>query len=122
MPPNRRFHRVAILTSRLAHGGADAQVVLLAVGLKRRGWDVAVMSLLPPQAHVEELEQAGISVACLGAWRGVPDPRAIWRLAAHWRSFRPHVVHCHMMHANFLGRITRLIAPVPVLISTAHGV
>jgi glycosyltransferase involved in cell wall biosynthesis len=122
MSRHRRAHRISILTTGLAIGGAEAQVALLAKGLKRRGWNVWVSSMLPPQAHREELEASGVPVQCLEMQRGIPDLRAVFRLARHWRSFRPHVVHAHMVHANLLGRITRIVAPAPVLISTAHSI
>jgi glycosyltransferase involved in cell wall biosynthesis len=31
------------------------------------------------------------------------------------------VVHCHMFHANLLGRVTRLICSMPALICTVHN-
>jgi glycosyltransferase involved in cell wall biosynthesis len=113
--------RVCLLTTGLAVGGAEAQVVFLALNLKRRGWEVSVVSMLPPEARAEELRAEGIPVTDLGMKAGIPDVRAIWRLARYWKTFRPHIVHCHMVHANLLGRITRIVAPVPVLISTAHN-
>jgi len=53
---------------------------------------------------------------------GVPDFRAVFRLRSLIRSFRPDVVHCHMFHANILGRITRLFCRMPALICTAHSI
>ncbi len=37
------------------------------------------------------------------------------------REFNPDVVHAHMVHANLLGRFTRLICPMRALICTAHN-
>jgi len=82
---------------------------------------VRVVSLLQPEAFVEELEGAGIPVVSLGMRRGQPSPQAVLRLAALFRRWRPHVVHSHMIHANLLARVARALAPVPVLISTAHN-
>ncbi|MFN7933633.1 MAG: glycosyltransferase [Bryobacteraceae bacterium] len=115
-------HKVCFLTTGLARGGAEIQVMLLAKGFKQRGWDVSVESMLPPQEFVEELTSHGVPVASLGMERGVPNPLAIWRLARRWMSFQPDVVHCHMVHANLLGRITRILAPPRVLIATAHNI
>lgn len=115
-------HKVGFLTTGLARGGAEIQVVLLAKGFKQRGWDVSVESMLPPQDFVEELTAHGVAVTSLGMQRGVPNPIAIWRLARRWMSFQPDVVHCHMVHANLLGRITRILAPPRVLIATAHNI
>ena len=54
--------------------------------------------------------------------RGMPDPRALLRLARLVRAWRPEVVHSHMVHANLMARALRLIAPVPALVSTIHNV
>ncbi|MCC6366062.1 MAG: glycosyltransferase [Bryobacterales bacterium] len=118
MPPPR----IAILTTGLARGGAEAQVTLLAETLSRRGWAVRVYSMLPPTAFVEELLGSGIQVENLDMRRGVADPRAVFRLAKSLRRFKPHVMHCHMVHANLLGRVSRLLVHVPALICTAHSV
>jgi len=38
------------------------------------------------------------------------------------RAWRPDVVHSHMVHANLMARAVRLIAPIPVLVSTIHNI
>jgi glycosyltransferase involved in cell wall biosynthesis len=120
--PSYQPRRICLLTTGLALGGAEAQVVFLAANLHRRGWAVSVVSMLTPEARTEELLAENIHLLNLRMKAGVPDVRAILRLAKYWRTFRPHIVHCHMVHANLLGRITRVVAPVPVLISTAHSI
>ena len=37
------------------------------------------------------------------------------------KSFRPDVVHAHMVHANIFARLNRVLCPVPKLICTAHN-
>jgi len=78
--------------------------------------------MLPPQAFTEELASADIPAITLNMRRGLPDPRAIARLVKILRQWQPDVVHSHMVHANLLARIARLIYKVPVLISTAHSI
>lgn len=119
MPEQKNL--VFIITS-LAYGGAETQLVQLARRLRSRRWNVRIVSMIPPQAFVEEFEQAGIPVYSLDMRRGVPDPRALFRLAAILRRERPQVVHSHMVHANLLARMVRPIARVPVLVCTAHNI
>jgi len=114
--------RVVLLTTNLAPGGAESQVALLARGLRRRGWDVSVISLLRPTAFERELVSAGVPVFCLEMRPGLPDPLAFARLVAILRRLRPQIVHGHMFHANILARAVRLLCPVPVVISTAHSI
>ena len=44
---------VAFVVTGLDLGGAEAQVVALAVAFRARGWRVGVVSLLPPVAHLD---------------------------------------------------------------------
>ncbi|NLG84440.1 MAG: glycosyltransferase [Firmicutes bacterium] len=110
------------LITGLAYGGAETQLVRLATRLKIRGWGIHVISMLPPQAYREELEAIGIPVISLNMRRGVPDPRALWRLVRILRRERPQILHSHMVHANLLARLARPLAQVPVLVCTVHTI
>ncbi len=113
---------VLFVITGLAYGGAETQVVHLATQLKMRGWEIRVVTLIPPKAYGEELETAGIPVVSLNIRNKFPDPRPIFRLACLIRTWQPHIVHSHMVHANLFARITRIFTPMPVLICTAHNI
>ena len=112
---------VTMLVTGLDTGGAERQVVEISRRLSSRGWGVGVVSMLPPRAFVDELGTAGIPVASLGMARGAPDPRALLRLRRVLDVWQPSVLHSHMVHANLLGRLVRIVRPVPVQVSTAHS-
>jgi len=112
---------IIFVVNALTHGGAEIQVSRLARGLAHRGWKVAVVSMIPPEALVPELEAAGVEVHCLRMVPGVPNPLAIVRLRRILNDFRPQIVHSHIAHANILSRLTRVITSVPVLVCTAHS-
>ena len=114
--------KIVLLTTGLAYGGAETQLVNLAIKLKERGWDVRIVSMLPPQAFTEELKRAGIPLATLNIRHKVPNPWIVFRLVNILRQWQPDVVHSHMVHANLLARIARLFCKIPVLISTAHNI
>ena len=115
-------HSVLFLITGLAYGGAETQLVNLAISLKKRGWKVRVVSMLPPQAFTEELKEAGIPLSTLNMRREVADPRAVFRLVKILREWRPDIMHSHMVHANLLARVVRIFYKIPVLISTAHSI
>jgi glycosyltransferase involved in cell wall biosynthesis len=119
----KQGHRrsILLLITTLTYGGAETQMVRLATELKSAGWNVMVACMLAPTAYTSILEQADIPVFSLDMPRGVPDPRGIFRLARLIRQLKPDVLHAHMVHANLLGRITRLMVRVPVVISTVHN-
>jgi len=117
----KRPGRILILITTLTFGGAETQVVRLATELKMRGWTVCVVCMVKPTAYMSQLEEQHIPVHSLDMKRGVPDLRAIFRLTSLIRDFRPDIVHCHMFHANLLGRVTRLFCRIPALVCTAHN-
>lgn len=114
--------RVLLVTTSLMRGGAEIQVYLLARELAVRGHAVHVVTLRDPEAYEAELDEIGVPLTSLGMRRGVPDPRALIRLARVVRRWRPTVVHSHMVHANLLARLARPFAWAPVQVSTAHNV
>jgi glycosyltransferase involved in cell wall biosynthesis len=116
-----RGNHVVFVLNCLDVGGAEIQVVRLARAMRRREARVAVVSLLKPGPLAEPLREIGVDVFTLGMRAGVPNPLAILRLRRIMRRLRPHIVHSHIVHANLLSRITRLVAPMPVLICTAHN-
>lgn len=102
-------------------GGAEEQVMHLARGLKERGWEVIIVSMVPPSPMPPEFEDWGIRLLHLGMRPGVPSVSSLFRLARIIREFRPDVVHSHMVHANLLARVVRMIQPYPVLVCTMHA-
>jgi glycosyltransferase involved in cell wall biosynthesis len=113
--------RILMVVTNLTFGGAETQVVRLATEFKNRNWQVCIASMVEPDAFVGQLEKQGIHVHVLAMRRGLPDPRAIARLRSLVKRFSPDVVHCHMFHANILGRVTRLFCRMPALICTIHN-
>lgn len=114
--------RLLFVITSLDYGGAESVVVELASRFSERDWEVGVVSMVRPRAYENELNESGVTVFSLDMPKGVPDPRAVVRLAAIYRRFRADVVHSHMVHANLLARVARLLGPVPALISTAHNI
>lgn len=105
----------------LNYGGAETHLVRLCRNLRAQGHDVTVISMCTPEAFVDDLEAIGVPVHSLDMRPGLPDPRAILKLARLTRRIQPDVVHSHIIHANILARVSRLLAPMPRLICTAHN-
>ncbi len=112
---------VLLLSTNLARGGAETQVALLAIALKKRGWPVHVASLVEPTAFMDELHQAEVPVHSLGMHAGKPSLKALLPLVLRLQSIQPGIVHAHLFHANLLARCLRLLCPLPVVISTIHS-
>jgi glycosyltransferase involved in cell wall biosynthesis len=113
--------RVAYLITDSGMGGAEQEVCHLAREFTRRGWAVAAISMLALESPIADLAGIGVRTYSLGMRLGVPDPRALVALGRLLRRWRPDVLHAHMVHANLLGRLSRLVAPTPMVISTIHN-
>jgi glycosyltransferase involved in cell wall biosynthesis len=113
--------RVAFVITSTGVGGAERQVYDLASTFRSRGWGVGVISMLPMDQQFLPLLDVGVRLASLDMTQGIADPRALVRLARLLSAWRPDVVHGHMVHANLLTRLARLIAPGPRVISTMHN-
>jgi glycosyltransferase involved in cell wall biosynthesis len=113
---------VMLLATAMEGGGAEAQMAQLAIELARRGWRVAVVSLLPAPTAEKRLAAQGITALSLGMRPGLADPRGMLRLLLFLQRFQPAIVHSHLFHANLLARAVRLLWPAPVVISTLHSI
>lgn len=103
-------------------GGAERQLLLLAAGLRRRGWQVSVVVLSGHAAGTATgLSAAGIAFTSLEMRKGLADPRGWLRFHRWLQSERPDVIHAHLPHAAWLARWSRLVAPIPLLIDTLHS-
>jgi glycosyltransferase involved in cell wall biosynthesis len=114
--------RIMFLSTTMGMGGADQQLLTVTDGLRSRSHDVMIVSLTPLGPMGLEARELGIATESLEMQRGVPDPRGLLRLARLMRAWKPEVLHSHMVHANLLARVVRLVAPVPALVSTIHSI
>ncbi len=101
--------------------GAERQTILLARGLRSRGWRVSVIALSGTGGSAAgELVATGIPFLTLKMRKGLADPRGWIRLNGWLRRERPDILHAHLPHAAWIARWSRLAAPVRVVVDTIH--
>jgi glycosyltransferase involved in cell wall biosynthesis len=113
---------VLFLITSLIYGGAESQLVELALGFARAGWRVRVVCMTPLGPRAQDLVRAGIPVETLEMRAGWPSLKGPWKLVQILREFQPTVLHAHMVHANLLARLVRPWVRIPLLICTAHNI
>ncbi len=121
--------RVTHIITRLIVGGAQENTITSALGLYNRPeWRVDLVS--GPSVGTEGSLEAslrskpGLLTILPELVRPVApltDLRALRRLTALLRDWRPDVVHTHSGKAGILGRLAAHRAGVPVIIHTIHG-
>ena len=114
--------RILLLSTSMGMGGADKLLLTAAQTLRDSGHQVLIVSLTPLGPMGFEGRSLGLAVESLEMRRGVPDPRGLMRLVRLVRQWKPDVLHSHMVHANLMARVLRLLIPIPVVVSTIHNI
>lgn len=126
---NDQRRRVLFVLGTLTTGGTETQLVLLATGLKQRGWAVDVFPLEKIGALVEPLERAGVRVLD-GGYRHAHGTRIsrLLRLAAcearlawHVVRTRPAVLHGFLPLTNFMSAVTGRLAFAPLIVTSKRA-
>jgi glycosyltransferase involved in cell wall biosynthesis/O-antigen ligase len=112
--------RVAILTSELGAGGAEAVIVHLAAGLKTQGVEAAVCCLQGKGVRAAELESRGVPVHALESARWY-DLGALRGLRRFLNTFRPDVVSVHDRWSLPYAALVSLAGCRWPIVFTSHG-
>lgn len=124
MTRHKRFTggmKLIFLITSLDFGGAEAQLVRIAIKLKQAGWCVSVVSMLSPAAYEDTLNAAGVTLHSLNMKRGAAEPAAVLRLVRLLRQEQPAILTTFMYHANLLGRLAGRLARVPAVVSSIRN-
>jgi glycosyltransferase involved in cell wall biosynthesis len=107
--------RTLVVTQDLGAGGAERQVVHLAVGLAAEGHLVTLLCIgLASLAEREMIERAGVRLVSLGAPSLRQRAMRLPRMIALAR--REDVVVCSNFDATFWGRVAAIVARRPVIV------
>lgn len=111
--------KILYIITGLGQGGAERVVCDLADAMFKKGNEVKIAYLtgdVLTRPNYNQIELIQISLT--GAYS---LPRAYLKLSKIIREYQPDVVHSHMVHANLLTRLVRLVVPIERLICTAHS-
>lgn len=111
--------KILYIITGLGFGGAEKVVCDLADQMVLKGHEVKIAyltgdKLMKPKSSNVEI----IYLALNGIKSFIPASSQYRNLL---RSFRPDVVHAHMVHANIFVRLNRINQKIPKLICTAHN-
>ena len=114
--------KIILFIDSLAGGGAQRQLVNLAIGLTDRNHTVKVISYFNIDDHLERLNDAGISHHCLkkqGRW----DIAPVFKLHEQVRIIKPQVVIAFLRTPSFYAELVKIISPrTPLIVSERIGV
>jgi glycosyltransferase involved in cell wall biosynthesis len=115
---------ICFLITGLGMGGAENQVQILAQNFAKLNFRVSVISLISIDGSViaKELTGNGIAVYSLDLPRGGFTFSGLRNFLLLIHRIKPEVIHSHMIHANILSRLIRLISRKVRVVNTAHSI
>lgn len=117
-----RAIRITHLITGLDLGGAEMMLYKVLLQMNRDAFQPEVISMRDLGSLGEKIIQLGIPVHTLNMQRGVPDPRALWRLVKLLRRQQPDLIQSWMYHANLMGGIAaKLAGDVPIIWGIHHS-
>jgi glycosyltransferase involved in cell wall biosynthesis len=102
-------------------GGSERHLLSLLPGLLEAGLDVRICVLGDPGARdfVSRLDALGVPRSLIAAGADV-NPTLVGSLWREMRSYRPDLVHTHLIHADLHGQLAARLARIPG-VSSVHG-
>ena len=108
--------KVVHLITDLDFGGAESMLARLVGGMNRDRFQNQVVSLTDPGPIGERIQTSGIPVSSLHMKRGIPDPRAMFRLHRYLKKTSPDILQTWLYHSDLLGSIVGRFDRVPIIL------
>ncbi len=116
-------YRILFFTSSLTVGGAEHHILNLCRSLRSTGNETAVCTISPFEDGLEStLVNEGIALFRLPvrSLAALFSPRVVLSLRRILGSFRPHLLHAHLFHAEVAAAFASLFVRVPLVV-TRHS-
>lgn len=117
------LNRILFFVSSLRRGGAENHLLNLCRYLERSSIKTVVCTLSTREDGLETAFLAESISLCrlpMTSLRDLARPRIIRSLRRIVRSFRPHVIHAHLYHAEVVSALGSLFAAAPLVV-TRHS-
>ena len=115
--------KVLQLLATMPVGGAEIMVADIATGLDPARFEVTVACLGEPGPLGEELSQLGKRVLDLGLdLKRTSAFSLVRRVRELLQEIRPDILHTHLYHPNFYGRLAALGLGLPGMVATVHNI
>lgn len=110
-------HKITLLSISLIKGGAENQLVKLAVDLKKRGNDVSIVAVLPDHDFQEIISEYNIN------YKLIPFANifSLFKIVSYFRKTNPDLIIAFMFGANMIGRFVKICTKIPLITSVRNN-
>ncbi len=116
---NKRRLKILLMTDEATIGGGQKHILLLAISLDRKKYDVAVAC--ERQGYlVDELKKADILHLTV-EMSNLPSLKSLRSCMNALREFEPDILHTHGGTPGLWGRLAARLSGVPIVVHTYHG-
>ena len=91
-------------------GGAETMLYKLLLGMDRKKFSQAIISLTDGGTFCGKIESSGVPVYSLGLDQSIVSPIALWRLRKIINQLNPDILQGWMPHGNFAASMAKLLA------------
>jgi glycosyltransferase involved in cell wall biosynthesis len=117
--------KILFIINSMSFGGAEKQALDLLIGLKNRGIQIHLVTLIMPTAFIHELKINKINYSCINLTQKnkkniLSHYSAFLNLYHIVKKFQPEIIHSHLFHSNMYGRVVSLFLKTKN-ISTIHS-
>ena len=116
--------KIILLINSLGTGGAEKQLVYLALALKKLDYDIQVFTLITEDmnpGYQKQLTDAHIPLKSFDAIPGDLNPLILLNVMIAIRHTKADIVHSFLFHSNLVARLARLINPHIIQISSIRS-
>lgn len=115
--------RVLIVVPLLAVGGAEKHIVTVFPHLRKKGFDIRIVTARPEAVLDQQLRDAGVPVFNTRAWWPSPLRRlaACINIGRQIRSWQPDIVHFFLPEAYILGGLTAWLVRHPLRVMSRRS-
>lgn len=115
--------RLMYIITGLSTGGAEVSLVEISNEALRLGHEVLIISLTNPSPDFVRRFDRRIKIFTINLRSKYYVTLSLYKFNSIMRSYKPDVVHSHMIHANLFAALCKLIGIIrQPLIATAHSI
>lgn len=113
--------KILYVITGLGIGGAEAITIDIANQMSDWGHDVTLLYLTGENAQVARIN-SHVNIIGLGVSKKIGSAiNGVYKAMRIIKTWKPDIVHSHMVHANIFCRILRVFCKIPFLICTEHS-